>query len=204
MGHPRKKRQQSSIDLLPDGVRRQLQELLADRKVTQLEAVRRINDVLGLMKEAGELPVSAPEKLSKSAVNRYFVDMDEAGRKLRESREVAEVWIGKLGAAPQGQVGNLVNEILRTLSFDMALMLQRGTVDAESAPAVTGMLKDLALTMQRLENAANLNTAREKEIRKQERERLQDETIKAVDAAAGSGPMTAEALKAKIREVYGV
>lgn len=200
----RKKRQQSSIDLLPDGVRRQLQELLADRKVTQLEAVRRINDVLGLMKEAGELPVDAPEKLSKSAVNRYFVDMDEAGRKLRESREVAEVWIGKLGAAPQGQVGNLVNEILRTLSFDMALMLQRGTVDAESAPAVTGMLKDLALTMQRLENAANLNTAREKEIRKQERERLQDETIKAVDAAAGSGPMTAEALKAKIREVYGV
>lgn len=200
----RKKRQQSSIDLLPDGVRRQLQELLADRKVTQLEAVRRINDVLGLMKEAGELPVEAPEKLSKSAVNRYFIDMDEAGRKLRESREVAEVWIGKLGAAPQGQVGNLVNEILRTLSFDMALMLQRGTVDAESAPAVTGMLKDLALTMQRLENAANLNTAREKEIRKQERERLQDETIKAVDAAAGSGPMTAEALKAKIREVYGV
>ena len=200
----RKKRQQSSIDLLPDGVRRQLQELLADRKVTQLEAVRRINDVLGLMKEAGQLPVDAPEKLSKSAVNRYFVDMDEAGRKLRESREVAEVWIGKLGAAPQGQVGNLVNEILRTLSFDMALMLQRGTVDAESAPAVTGMLKDLALTMQRLENAANLNTAREKEIRKQERERLQDETIKAVDAAAGSGPMTAEALKAKIREVYGV
>ncbi len=200
----RKKRQQSSIDLLPDGVRRQLQELLADRKVTQLEAVRRINDVLGLMKEAGELPDEAPEKLSKSAVNRYFIDMDEAGRKLRESREVAEVWIGKLGAAPQGQVGNLVNEILRTLSFDMALMLQRGTVDAESAPAVTGMLKDLALTMQRLENAANLNTAREKEIRKQERERLQDETIKAVDAAAGSGPMTAEALKAKIREVYGV
>lgn len=200
----RKKRQQSSIDLLPDGVRRQLQELLADRKVTQLEAVRRINTVLALMRESGELPDEAPEKLSKSAVNRYFIDMDEAGRKLRESREVAEVWIGKLGAAPQGQVGNLVNEILRTLSFDMALMLQRGTVDAESAPAVTGMLKDLALTMQRLENAANLNTAREKEIRKQERERLQDETIKAVDAAAGSGPMTAEALKAKIREVYGV
>lgn len=200
----RKKRQQSSIDLLPDGVRRQLQDLLADRKVTQLEAVRRINTVLALMRESGELPVEAPEKLSKSAVNRYFVDMDEAGRKLRESREVAEVWIGKLGAAPQGQVGNLVNEILRTLSFDMALMLQRGTVDAESAPAVTGMLKDLALTMQRLEQAANLNTAREKEIRKQERERLQAETMKAVDAAAGTGPMTAEALKEKIREVYGV
>ena len=196
----RKKRQQSSIDLLPDGVRRQLQELLADRKVTQLEAVRRINDVLGLMKEAGELPVDAPEKLSKSAVNRYFIDMDEAGRKLRESREVAEVWIGKLGAAPQGQVGNLVNEILRTLSFDMALMLQRGTVDAESAPAVTGMLKDLALTMQRLENAANLNTAREKEIRKQ----ALAEAAEQATSVAKKGGLSAEAVQTIRREILGI
>ncbi len=196
----RKKRQQSSIDLLPDGVRRQLQELLADRKVTQLEAVRRINGVLGLMKEAGELPVEAPEKLSKSAVNRYFVDMDEAGRKLRESREVAEVWIGKLGAAPQGQVGNLVNEILRTLSFDMALMLQRGTVDAESAPAVTGMLKDLALTMQRLENAANLNTAREKEIRKQ----ALAEAAEQATSVAKKGGLSAEAVQTIRREILGI
>lgn len=200
MGQPRKKRQQSSIDLLPDGVRRQLQELLADRKVTQLEAVRRINDVLGLMKEAGQLPVDAPEKLSKSAVNRYFVDMDEAGRKLRESREVAEVWIGKLGAAPQGQVGNLVNEILRTLSFDMALMLQRGTVDAESAPAVTGMLKDLALTMQRLENAANLNTAREKEIRKQ----ALAEAAEQATSVAKKGGLSAEAVQTIRREILGI
>ena len=196
----RKKRQQSSIDLLPDGVRRQLQELLADRKVTQLEAVRRINDVLGLMKEAGELPDEAPEKLSKSAVNRYFIDMDEAGRKLRESREVAEVWIGKLGAAPQGQVGNLVNEILRTLSFDMALMLQRGTVDAESAPAVTGMLKDLALTMQRLENAANLNTAREKEIRKQ----ALAEAAEQATSVAKKGGLSAEAVQTIRREILGI
>lgn len=196
----RKKRQQSSIDLLPDGVRRQLQELLADRKVTQLEAVRRINDVLGLMKEAGELPDEAPEKLSKSAVNRYFIDMDEAGRKLRESREVAEVWIGKLGAAPQGQVGNLVNEILRTLSFDMALMLQRGTVDAESAPAVTGMLKDLALTMQRLENAANLNTTREKEIRKQ----ALAEAAEQATSVAKKGGLSAEAVQTIRREILGI
>jgi hypothetical protein len=200
MGQPRKKRQQSSIDLLPDGVRRQLQELLADRKVTQLEAVRRINNVLGLMKETGELPVDAPEKLSKSAVNRYFIDMDEAGRKLRESREVAEVWIGKLGAAPQGQVGNLVNEILRTLSFDMALMLQRGTVDAESAPAVTGMLKDLALTMQRLENAANLNTAREKEIRKQ----ALAEAAEQATSVAKKGGLSAEAVQTIRREILGI
>lgn len=163
----RKKRQQSSIDLLPDDVRRKLQELLADRRVTQLQAVERINVILADLAASGALPEDAPERVSKSAVNRYALDMEEAGAKLRQSREVAEVWIGKLGAAPQGQVGQLVNEILRTLSFDMALLLQRGAVDAENAPAVVEMLKGLALTMQRLEQAAGTNLKVAAEIRKQ-------------------------------------
>lgn len=196
----RKKHQQSSIDLLPDAVRSRLQEMLQDRKLTQLEAVRRLNAALATMQEQGTLPPGAPEQVSKSAVNRYALDMDQAGAKLRQSREVAEMWIGKLGAAPQGQVGNLVNEILRTLSFDVTLMLSNGGIDPESAPAVVGMLKDLALTSQRLEQASTLNVKREEEIRQQERARLQSETIKAIDSDGASS----EALKAKIREVYGV
>ncbi|WP_429885367.1 DUF3486 family protein [Geoalkalibacter halelectricus] len=194
MSDQRKKRQVSTIDLLPDAVRRSLQELLADRRVTQLEAVRRINGVLAALREQGALPEEAPEKLSKSAVNRYSLDMEEAGRRLRQSREIAQVWIGKLGAAPQGQVGQLVNEILRTLSFDMALLLQRGEVDAENAPAVVEMLKGLSLTMQRLEQAANLNTKREQEIRKQALE----EAANAVDATAKEAGVSAETI-ARIR-----
>jgi len=45
---------------------------------------------------------------------------------------------------------------------------------------------------------------REEKIRKQERDRLQKKTLEAVDSAAAAGPMTADALKQKIREVYGV
>ncbi|WP_156182845.1 phage protein Gp27 family protein [Marinobacter subterrani] len=41
------------------------------------------------------------ERLSKSAVNRYAVRMNQVGEKLRQSREVAEMWIAKLGAQPQ-------------------------------------------------------------------------------------------------------
>ncbi|MDY0212565.1 MAG: DUF3486 family protein [Desulfuromonadaceae bacterium] len=186
-------RQPSSIDRLPVDIRTQLQELLRDPRVTQLDATEQINRILA---EDGHA-----EQISKSAVNRYSMRMAKVGRRLQESREVAQMWIGKLGATPQGEVGNLVNEILRTLSFDISLILQDGELNAESAPEVVGMLKDLALTSMRLEQSANLNVEREKEIRAQERERLQKQTLEAVET---SGPMTAEQLKDKIREVYGV
>lgn len=170
MGRPRKKRQPSSVELLPAGVRRQLQAMLDDPRCTQLQAVDRVNAVLAELRASGDpeaLDPACPEALSKSAVNRYDLQMRDVGERLRQSREVADRWINKLGASPQGRVGNLINEILRTLSFDATLYMQEQRLDEESAPAVVGMLKDLALTSMRLEKAANLNVEREREIRKQ-------------------------------------
>lgn len=158
--------QQSSIDRLPEDILERLQELLRDPRVTQCETTRRINAILAAQSESGQLPEDAPERLSKSAINRYKLRMDKVGNRMKESREMAQMWIAKLGAAPQGKVGLLVNEILRTLSFDMALVLQEGKIDADSAPAVVDMLKGLALTMQRLEKASSENVKREEEIRK--------------------------------------
>jgi len=149
----------SSIDRLPDDVREQLQELLRDPRVTQLEATARINEILET--EGHEA------RVSKSAVNRYDMEMRKVGEKLRQSREVAEMWIGKLGAAPQGQLGHLVNETLRTLSFDLALKLQDAELTEESLPGVIDQLKALALAAQRLEASSTLNVKREAEIRKQ-------------------------------------
>jgi hypothetical protein len=160
------KEQQSSIDRLPEDAREQLRELLRDPAITQVQARERINAILDASDH--------PERLSYSAVNRYYAKMKEAGAKLRQSREVAEMWIGKLGAAPQGKVGHLVNEILRTLSFDMALVLQDGKLDAENGPAVVKMLKGLSLTMMRLEKAASENVKREEQIRKQALEEAAD------------------------------
>jgi hypothetical protein len=202
MGRPRKKRQPSSVDLLPPPVRRLLQEMLDNPRITQLQAVEKINAVLAELREAGDpevLDPACPEAVSKSAVNRYDLQMRDVGERLRQSREVADRWIGKLGAAPQGQVGNLINEILRTLSFDVTLFMQGGTLDAESAPAVVGMLKDLALTTMRLERAANLNVEREKEIRQQ----TMEEAAKTVDKTARKAGVTAETI-ALIHEALGI
>lgn len=187
--------QQSSIGRLPEDILERLQELLRDPRVTQLDATRKINEILEAEGRA--------ERVSKSAVNRYDLKMREAGEKLRQSREVAKMWIGKLGAAPQGQVGNLVNEILRTLAFDLSLKLQDETLTAESLPGVISQVKALSLAVQRLEASSAMNVKREAEIRKHERERLKEETIKAVDAAGDGGRMTADTLRAEILKVYG-
>ncbi len=187
----------STIGRLPEDILTRLHELLRDPRVTQLEVTARINDLLRVKGLAG--------KVSKSAVNRYDLKMREAGAKVAQSREMAKMWIGKLGAAPQGQVGNLVNEILRTLAFDISLKLQDMDLNKETMPEVVDQLKHLSLIAMRLEKAASENVKREEEIRKQERERLKEKTLQAVDAAGDqSGQLSADAFRAKVREIYGV
>lgn len=184
---------QSSIDRLPPDIREKLQELLRDPRVTQLEATARINEIL---EEEGH-----EERVSKSAVNRYDMEMRKVGEKLRQSREVAEMWIGKLGAAPQGQLGHLVNETLRTLSFDLALKLQDAELTAESLPGVIDQLKALALAAQRLEVGSTMNLKREAEIRKQAGETaaaVVEKTGKAQGASTATINALREAIKAEL------
>lgn len=203
MGRNRKKRQPSSVDLLPAPVRRLLQEMLDNPRITQLQAVEKINQVLAELRAAGDpeaLDPACPEQVSKSAVNRYDLQMRDVGERLRQSREVADRWINKLGAAPQGQVGNLINEILRTLSFDVTLFMQGNSLDEESAPAVVGMLKDLALTTMRLEKAANLNVEREREIRKQ----AMEAAASAAEKTLANQGMSRDSIDTIKREILGI
>ena len=183
--------QQSSIDRLPDDIREKLNEMLRDPRLTQIAVREKINAIL---EDDGH-----EEQLSYSAINRYKLKMDKVGEKIRQSREVAKMWIGRLGAEPQGEVGKLLNEMVRNLAFDATVAMAEG-----EAPVEPKMLKDMAIAIDRLERAASENVKREEEIRRIERERLRRETMKVVEKATASGPMTAEALKEKIREVYGV
>lgn len=188
-------RQQSSIDRLPEAARDQLNQLLRDPAITQKEAVKQINQILAGLQH--------PERLSKSAVNRYDMKMREVGDKLKQSRDIAKMWIDKFGAAPQGQVGNLVNEILRTLSFDLTLKASDMDLDAEEGknmPAVVGMLKDLALTTMRLEKAANLNVEREKEIRQQAKQ----EAAESVEKIAKKGGLSKTTVQEIRKEILGI
>lgn len=178
---------QSTIDRLPEPAREALNSFLRDPAITQEEATERVND---LLEELG----LAEHKVSRYAVNRYDLKMREVGERLRQSRQVAEMWIAKLGAAPQGQVGHLVNEILRTLAFDLSLKLQNGELTEEAMPAVIHMLKELSLSVMRLERASSENVKREREIRDQAKQ----EAAEAAEKVAKRGGLS-DAAAADIR-----
>ena len=182
----------STINRLPEDILEKLQELLRDPRVTQLEATARINEILETK--------GHEDRLSKSAVNRYDLSMRQAGEKLKQSREIAKMWIGKLGAAPQGQVGNLVNEVLRTLAFDLSLKLQDAELTEESIPDVIHNLKALSLAAQRLEASATLNVKREGEIRRLALEQAAD-TVETEVKKAGLSSDTVESIK---RSILGI
>ena len=178
----------STIDTLPTPILDTLQGYLRDKSVTQQEATRRVNLLLC------EFPEVDP--VSKSAVNRYSMRMDQVGAKIRESREVAKMWAEKFGETSQGEIGNLVNESLRNIAFDMTLLIQDADLtDPKQVPGILSSIKALSLTMQRLEKAANLNHEREKEIRQDEREAA----AKIIDKTASKLGVT-KATIAKIHE----
>lgn len=182
---------QSSIDKLPPEVREALNAWLRDPAITQQETADRTN---ALLEEIG-----VDHRVSRSAVNRYSQKMEEIGAKLRQSREVAEMWVANLGSEPQGKVGKLINEMIRMMAFETGAALAEG-----AEPVPPKLLKDLALTVQRLESAANMNEERERKIRVEERQRVIAEATAKVEEAAGTGGMTRESIDTIKREILGI
>jgi hypothetical protein len=182
--------QPSTIDKLPPEIKAALQEYLQDPRITQEEATARVNELLAAL--------GLPERVSKSSVNRYAIKMSEVGEKLRQSRDVAEMFISKVGAAPQGQMGLLINEILRTLAFDLSLKIQDADIsDPETLAATIDQVKALALAVQRLEQSATLSIRREGEIRKQ----VAEQAAQVVEKTAKQAGVTPEAIQIIRRDV---
>lgn len=168
----------SRIDRLPAPIRERLDDMLR-RGATQADILRRLE---GPLRDAGEPP------LSRSGVNRYATRMERVGRQLREHRAIADAWTARWGEAPTGEVGQLTVEMLRTLAFEVTLRGAEGETEID-IPAIG----ELALAVQRLERAAAIGRAREREMR----EAVAAEAEQAA-RGAGIGADTAAAIRAAI------
>ncbi|EOX1581651.1 DUF3486 family protein [Vibrio cholerae] len=149
----------SKVELLPEEIRNTLNVFIRSGNMTQkdiLEAVNQMIDDAGLGDDA---------KLSRTGFNRYAKRMEEMGQRLRQSREVAEVWVSKLGEAPTSDVGKLLQEFVRTMAFDTSMKMMEQS-DGEDGEVISPKaLGQLALVVQRIETAAMTSMKREKEIR---------------------------------------
>ena len=188
MGRP------STIRLLPASVREALNGWLRDPAITQAEATARVNALLAEV-DPGHSPVS------RMAVNRFDLSMREVGRNIQESREIADLWIDKLGSQPGGRLGHLVVEIIRSVAFGAAQVLARGEINAESLPDVLDSVNKLALAAQRLERSSAESERRERRIRAEERQRAAEA---ASEVAASAGGLSAGTVADIKRRILGV
>ncbi|EJL7011391.1 DUF3486 family protein [Vibrio cholerae] len=149
----------SKVELLPEEIRNTLNVFIRSGNMTQkdiLEAVNQMIDDAGLGDDA---------KLSRTGFNRYAKRMEDMGQRLRQSREVAEVWVSKLGEAPTSDVGKLLQEFVRTMAFDTSMKMMEQSDGEDGEMISPKALGQLALVVQRIETAAMTSMKREKEIR---------------------------------------
>lgn len=186
----------STIDRLPPEIKCQLREWLQDPRLTQLQVTARTNE---LLEELG-----VPDRVTKSSVNRAAQRWSKVDSRIRQQREVSEMFIAKVGAAPQGQSGLMINEILRTLAYDLTeKLIDIDLEDTETnLPAVIDQVKALALTMQRLESAATNNVKREAEIKRQLIDQVVGEVKK--KAVDGTFQFDPEAVEYIAGALYGL
>jgi hypothetical protein len=187
----RKKRgKPSKIDLLPSAIKSKLDELLRNNKMQQkdiLQAVNLLIDEAGLGEEL---------KLSASGVNRYSTQMETIGHDIRQAREMAEIWVAKLGAEPTGDVSKLLMEMLRTQSFRLLVKANENPDDVLD-PKTIG---ELALGIQRIEKASILNMEREKEIKKA----FADAAADQIDKTAKQAGLTSEGATLIKQQILGL
>lgn len=148
-----------------------------------------IEDVVAIIRSMGG-------DASRSAVGRYKQQAEAQMARYREAQEVAKVWIGKLQADPEGDVGRLLAEMLRTTAFSTL-----GDMDAASPQDLMFLgkaLKDLA--------SADKLTADRILLVRREAAKEAAEKIKAVEGEVKSGKrvLDLDTLKRIREEIYGI
>ncbi|EAA4604662.1 DUF3486 family protein [Salmonella enterica] len=179
----------SKVDLLPDSIREQLHQMLREKRHTQEEIREAINALI----DEHNLPEDM--QLSRTGLNRYASRMEKVGAKIRASREMAEAWAARLGAAPTSDVGKLLMEFVKTLAFETSMSMAE-----EDKPIAPKALGQLALVAQRLEAAAMTSHKREKAIRDAFAQEMAEKTEELVRTGGLSGG-AADTIK---RELLGI
>jgi hypothetical protein len=180
------KNTKSKIQQLPADIRSQLAAMLRSGSMSQKDILEEVNQ---LILESGLPP---EELISRSAMNRFAKRMEEAGSRMAQAREVAEVWTSKLGQSPTSEVGKLLQEFVRTMAFETSMKMMDASDGEEGKMVDPKSLGQLALVIQRVEQAAMTSHKVEKEIRAAFAAEVAAKTEKIVKSAGLSAETAAD------------
>lgn len=167
----------SSIKQLDPRIRTEVDAAIRDDRAT-------VDDIVAIIRELGG-------NASRSAVGRYKQRAEEQMKRYREAQEVAKVWIGKLQTDPEGDVGRLLAEMLRTTAFQTI-----GDID-EATP------QDIMFLGKALKDLASADTLTANRIMVVRREAAKEAAVVAVKEAKGAG-LSDEAAEMIRKKILGV
>lgn len=198
----------STIAGLPDAIRAKLDALLLNRQVTIEGATCYVNEWLrehaaqhsqaGAWERAEGVEAAAlPEPISKSAVGRYKLSLDEMTAEIAETDRLAALMLKELNITNQSNVAQATAETLRVMLMRFIPLL-RQSMQSEAALSIkemkdiTGMLKDLTAGHERLENSATINEKRRREIQREAAQQAREQAATAVSEAATARGLDAD------------
>lgn len=157
----------SKIDMLPEDIKKMLDEMLRDSGNSQADILDAINQRIldaGMDEEA---------TISRSGLSRHAQKHEAIAKSLRETRAASTALVAELGDKPTGEVTKLILEMARTQLFKA---MQQQMLNPSSDEAVDlDTIKEAMLAVQRLEAAASRSHKREQEIKKAYAEELAKE-----------------------------
>lgn len=134
---------------------------------------------------------------SRSAVGRYKKDFEDVARQMRQAQDIAKVWMESAAKAPEGELGLLVGEMIRTMAWKVTSdMLDAG----EEVKPQDVML--LGKAMQHVSSSDKILAERFVKLRREFADKLDDALSEA--EAAGEKGLSAERVAQLRRDFLGV
>ena len=172
---------------LPRDLREEIERMWREGRFT-------LDDLMEFVRSKGADAGSTPEGISRSGLHRYLRNFEQTAKRLREAQEVAGAVVGKLIDEPRGDVGRLLQELLKTIAFQQLSGIEEAGAEVKPAD-----LMFLAKALQSVESAGKVSAEREQKIRAMVREQL-ERKVDEMKAAAAGKPDAAATLE-KVKEM---
>lgn len=188
MAKPRRGRL-STLDLLPEDAQPDIQwayEEIKARRQPQLTILAEMNR---------RLADRGIGRISKSAFNRKVLWLIGHGDAILKAREIAGILAEKLDEAPEGDVGLLLNELVKSIVFEI-LSNAQFTDDGVSM----NMALNAAVALDKLENARRLSVGTRDKIAKT----FAEKAAAAVEKAGAAKGLTQETITDLKQKILGI
>lgn len=180
----------STISRLAPGVRKHIERLLMEDRLTLEEMISDLQTKYPLLAKSGELP-------SKSSMQRYSAGFAEMTGRMREIETAAAAMVGELGDGVGDRAGALLAQAVTTLATNAALTAHER--DDVSIKEVTDLARAARAAMQ----ARTMSLKEREAVEEIGRRKLLEEQRAKLDAMGNKGGVTEDTKKA-IREALGI